>query len=135
MTMLPLFADASGLVIEGVPGPEGPQGPAGPAGPQGEPGPAGPEGPQGEPGPAGQDGADGTQGEPGPAGPQGPQGDPASVNGVPINMADQLLTRAVLRDFAEAVQTPAIVGGALTFNLELGNIAEVTLTANVTSMA
>jgi hypothetical protein len=53
---------------------------------------------------------------------------------VPINMADQLLTRPVLRDFAEAVQTPSIVSGALAFNLELGNVARVTLTANVTSM-
>jgi hypothetical protein len=54
---------------------------------------------------------------------------------VPINMADQPLIRPVLQDFAEAVQSPAIFDGELTCDLEAGNVAEVTLTANVTSMA
>lgn len=49
-------------------------------------------------------------------------------------MADNLLTRPVLKDYAEVVQSPAIVSGALAFNLENGNVAEVVLTANVTSI-
>lgn len=51
-----------------------------------------------------------------------------------IGMADQILSRPVIQDFAEIVQTPSIVSGALAFNLQNGNVGQVTLTANVTSM-
>jgi hypothetical protein len=55
-------------------------------------------------------------------------------DGIPINMQDQVLTRPELKDFSEASATPAISAGALTLNLETGNVFEVTLTGNVTSL-
>ena len=55
-------------------------------------------------------------------------------DGIPINMQDQLLTRPELKDFSETSTTPAVVGGALTLDLETGNVFEVILTQNVTSL-
>jgi hypothetical protein len=55
-------------------------------------------------------------------------------DGIPINMQDQVLTRPELKDFSEASATPAPSAGALTLDLETGNVFEVTLTGNVTSL-
>lgn len=54
--------------------------------------------------------------------------------GDPIDMGHQQLRRAQLRDFSEAVGTPAVSAGALTLNLEAGNVFEVILTENVVSL-
>ncbi len=51
-----------------------------------------------------------------------------------INMTDQLLTRPKLKDFSEASTTPVVSAGVLTLDLETGNVFEVTLTGNVTSL-
>ena len=67
-------------------------------------------------------------------GDQGDPGDPASVNGVDIDMADQILTRPTLKDFAEATTAPAISVGALTLDMTTGNVFAVTLTENVTTL-
>jgi hypothetical protein len=55
-------------------------------------------------------------------------------DGIPINMQDQVLARPELKDFSEASATPAVSAGALTLDLETGNVFEVTLTGNVTSL-
>ena len=55
-------------------------------------------------------------------------------DGIPINMQDQLLTRPQLKDYSEASATPAVSAGALTLDLETGNVFEVTLTEDVVSL-
>ena len=55
-------------------------------------------------------------------------------DGIPINMLDQQLTRPQLRGFSETSTTPAISSGSLTLDLQTGNVFEVTLTQNVTSL-
>jgi hypothetical protein len=55
-------------------------------------------------------------------------------DGIPIDMQDQLLTRPELKDYSEASTTPAVSGGALTLDLETGNVFDVLLTQNVTSL-
>ena len=57
-----------------------------------------------------------------------------AVNNMPINMQDQQLTRPELKDFSETSTTPTVSAGTLTLDLELGNVFEVTLTENVTSL-
>jgi hypothetical protein len=56
-------------------------------------------------------------------------------DGDPYDMADALLTRADLKDYAETSTTPAIAGGGVTLDLESGNVFEVTLTEDVTDLA
>jgi hypothetical protein len=54
--------------------------------------------------------------------------------GMPINMQDALLTAPELRDYAETSPAPAISAGTLTLDLETGNVFEVILTQDVTSI-
>lgn len=55
--------------------------------------------------------------------------------GAPIDMAGAVLSRAEIRNFSESLSTPAIEAGGLVLDLALGNVFEVTLSANVTSLA
>ena len=64
------YIDLSGIVADGV---QGPQGEPGPQGPKGETGDQGPKGETGEVGPQGPKGETGAQG------PQGPKGDPGDA--------------------------------------------------------
>ena len=57
-----------------------------------------------------------------------------TVDGLPINMTDQVLSRPALQDFSEISPTPSVSAGALTLDLQTGNVFEVTLDANVTSL-
>jgi hypothetical protein len=57
-----------------------------------------------------------------------------AVDGIPVNMQDQQLTRPELRDFSETSTTPAVSAGALTLDLETGNVFEVTLTEDVATL-
>jgi hypothetical protein len=54
--------------------------------------------------------------------------------GIPINMQDAVLSRAELRDYAETSPAPVISAGTLTLDFETGNVFEVILTENVTSL-
>jgi hypothetical protein len=54
--------------------------------------------------------------------------------GIPIDMQDAVLSRAELRDYAETSPAPAISSGTLTLDLQTGNVFEVILTQNVTSL-
>ena len=56
-------------------------------------------------------------------------------DGIPINMQDQQLTRPQLKDYSETSTTPTVSAGALTLDLETGNVFEVILTANVTTLS
>lgn len=49
-----------------------------------------------------------------------------------INMADKLLTRPEIKDYAETVGTTPATTGSVTFNLTTGNIFNLTPTGNVT---
>ena len=66
------YIDLSGIVADGV---QGPQGEPGPQGPKGETGAQGPKGETGAQGPKGETGAQGPKGETGEVGPQGPKGE------------------------------------------------------------
>jgi hypothetical protein len=57
-----------------------------------------------------------------------------AINGIAIDLQDQLLTRPELKDFAETSTTPAVSANTLTLDLQTGNVFEVTLTQNVTSL-
>jgi hypothetical protein len=50
------------------------------------------------------------------------------------NIADNLLTRPYIKDYAEVVTAPAISSGALTLNLENGNVFDVALNAAITTV-
>ena len=54
--------------------------------------------------------------------------------GIPIDMQDAVLRAAELRDYAETSPSPGISSGTLTLDLETGNVFEVILTQNVTSL-
>jgi hypothetical protein len=54
--------------------------------------------------------------------------------GIPINMQDAVLRAPELRDYAETSPAPEISSGTLTLDLETGNVFEVILTQNVTSL-
>jgi hypothetical protein len=49
-------------------------------------------------------------------------------------MQDAVLDSPELRDYAETSPTPTISSGTLTLDLESGNVFEVVLTQNVTSL-
>lgn len=49
-----------------------------------------------------------------------------------LNMADQLLTRPVLKDYGEETVTNATAGSTPTVDLTAGNVHDLTLTANAT---
>jgi len=51
-----------------------------------------------------------------------------------LNLADNLLTRSYIKDYAEVVAAPTISSGALTLNLENGNIFDVALNAAITTL-
>lgn len=55
--------------------------------------------------------------------------------GIPIDMQDAVLDAPELRDYAETSPVAAISGGSLTLDLESGNVFEVTLTQDVTSLS
>jgi len=55
-------------------------------------------------------------------------------DGIPIDMQGALLSGAELRHYSETSPTPAISGGVLTLDLATGNVFEVTLTEDVTSL-
>lgn len=50
------------------------------------------------------------------------------------NLADNLLTRPYIKDYAEAVTSPTISGGTLALNLENGNVFTVSLNAAITTL-
>jgi hypothetical protein len=54
--------------------------------------------------------------------------------GIPIDMQDALLNSPELRDYSETSPTPGISSGTLSLDLESGNVFEVILTQNVTSL-
>jgi hypothetical protein len=54
--------------------------------------------------------------------------------GIAIDMQDAVLDSPELRDYAETSPTPTISSGTLTLDLESGNVFEVLLTQNVTSL-
>jgi trimeric autotransporter adhesin len=54
--------------------------------------------------------------------------------GIPINMQDAVLRAAELRDYAETSPAPEVSSGTLTLDLETGNVFEVILTEDVTSV-
>lgn len=110
MTQVLALVDTSEFSF--IEGPAGPAGPLGPEGPQGDPGP---QGIQGLAGPAGPAGPPGIQGDP------GPQGEPGTVNGVPIDMAGNVLSGAL---------APSGSVSGLLDNSHLGGIW--TTTGNVT---
>lgn len=51
-----------------------------------------------------------------------------------VNMADNTLTRPVIKDYGETRTTPSISSGTLTLNLENGNVFGVSLNANITTL-
>jgi hypothetical protein len=55
-------------------------------------------------------------------------------DGIPINMQGALLSGPELRLYSETSPVPMISAGALTLDLATGNVFEVTLTGNVTSL-
>jgi hypothetical protein len=55
--------------------------------------------------------------------------------GIPIDMQDAVLDSAELRDYAETSPTAVVSGGAVVLDLESGNVFEVNLTQDVTSLS
>lgn len=51
-----------------------------------------------------------------------------------IDMADNLFTRPVIKDYALKVYVAAVNAGVLALDFANGNVAKITLTANVTSL-
>lgn len=51
-----------------------------------------------------------------------------------VSMADNTLTRPVIKDYGETRTTPSISSGTLTLNLENGNVFGVSLNANITTL-
>ena len=51
-----------------------------------------------------------------------------------VNFQDLVLQRPEIKDYSETVQTPSIVGGVLTINLELGGIILVNQNNNISSI-
>lgn len=56
------------------------------------------------------------------------------VNGHSINMVDELLNRPEIKDYSEAKTSPSSASNVLTLDIENGNVFEVTLTENVTTL-
>lgn len=50
------------------------------------------------------------------------------------NLADNLLTRPYIKDYAEVATSPTISGGTLVLNLENGNVFTVSLNAAITTL-
>lgn len=56
------------------------------------------------------------------------------VNGHAINMADQVLSRPEIKDYSETKTGPSSSSNVLTLDVVNGNVFEVTLTENVTTL-
>ena len=54
--------------------------------------------------------------------------------GIPIDMQDAVLSAPELKDYSETSPAPGILSGTLVLDLASGNVFEVTLTQNVTSL-
>ena len=106
----------------GATGPAGPTGPTGPTGPQGVAGPTGPTGSQGVTGSKGAVGATGPDGAVGPAGATGSDGLPGSG------------LEALLDDYSIQGQLLSLTGN-VSIDLDGGNVAQITMTGNITSLA
>ena len=106
----------------GATGPAGPAGPIGPTGADGPQGDTGLTGPQGVAGSKGAVGATGADGVVGPAGATGPAGLPGSG------------LEALLDDYSIQGQLLSLVGN-VSIDLDNGNVAQITLTGNLTSLA
>jgi hypothetical protein len=50
------------------------------------------------------------------------------------NLQDQILQRPEIKDYSETVATPAISAGTLTLDMETGNVFNVSMNANVTTL-
>ena len=50
------------------------------------------------------------------------------------NLQDNVLQRPVIKDYAETVNAPAIAAGALTLDMETGNVFAVSHDANITTL-
>ncbi len=57
-----------------------------------------------------------------------------ALDSISIDLQDQQLTRPELKDFSETSTTPTVSAGTLTLDLETGNVFEVTVTENVTTL-
>jgi len=65
----------------------------------------------------------------------GPElGGALASGGNPINMADAVISRPELKDYSETKTAPSSSSNVLTLDLEAGNVFEVTLTENVTTL-
>lgn len=66
------------------------------------------------------------------------QGEKSDVShnhdGMPLDLQDALLTRPALKDYAEVSPTLSVQDGVLTLDLKTGNVIEVTLTENATTV-
>jgi hypothetical protein len=51
-----------------------------------------------------------------------------------IDMEDARIDQAILKDYAETKTAPSISAGVLTLNMALGNVFEVSLNANITTL-
>jgi hypothetical protein len=58
----------------------------------------------------------------------------ALTMGGTVSMADNVISRPRLTDYAETYTTPAISGGTLTLNLENGNVFRVSRNANISTL-
>lgn len=55
-------------------------------------------------------------------------------DGLPLDLQDASLTRPEIRDYSETSSLPAITSGVLDLDLEAGNVFDVVLTEDVTSI-
>ena len=102
----------------GATGPTGPAGPTGADGPQGDTGLTGPQGVTGSKGAVGATGVDGA------VGPTGATGS----DGLPGTGLDALLT-----DYSVAAQSASWISN-ISIDIPAGNVADITLTGNVTGI-
>jgi hypothetical protein len=58
----------------------------------------------------------------------------ATTIGGTTNLQDNILQRPVLKDYGETKTAPTISSGTLTLNLENGNVFDVALNANITTL-
>lgn len=60
--------------------------------------------------------------------------DPADVKITGGSIQDALLTRPEIKDYSETKTAPSSAAGVLTLDIENGNVFEVTLTENITTL-
>src|SRR3989344_8162018 len=56
------------------------------------------------------------------------------ISAARIDMQGSRLDNAILKDYGEIKTAPAISGGTLTLDLSTGNVFEVSLNANITTL-